>query len=111
LRLSSDRPILKLGGKEESMRGRSWLPAAFLALVLACGGDDDDDCIKCNPQSATGSNVCPHVVKQCSYGTIDVQSCSGVGTDGCCATSPDEVGCAAPFGDTAEVELVSLPAE
>jgi hypothetical protein len=66
----------------------------FLSCFLG-GGDDGDDCVKCNLASETGFEVCPKITKQCSFGTITVQQCSGAAgsSQGCCATTPEEVSC------------------
>lgn len=60
------------------------------------GGDDGgSDCVRCNLTSETGFEVCPEITKQCSFGTITVQQCSGAAgsSQGCCATTPEEVSC------------------
>jgi hypothetical protein len=57
-----------------------------------CGGDGDD-CIRCSLSG--GAEECPVITKQCSFGTIEVQQCSGSAgsSSGCCATKPEEVSC------------------
>jgi len=67
------------------------LGVAAAILLSSCS---DEACQKCD-LSANGYQVCPEITKQCGFGTITAQQCSGEGgaSTGCCATSPDQISC------------------
>jgi len=71
-----------------------FLLGVFCSSCFLFGGDDGDDCIKCS-FSEGGTDVCPVITKQCSFGTIEAQQCTGSAgaSRGCCTTDPVEISC------------------
>ncbi len=71
--------------------GFTLLSVAMAFFVSSCS---DESCQRCD-LSGNGYQVCPEITKQCSFGTIVSQQCSGSGgaSSGCCATSPDQISC------------------
>lgn len=77
-----------------------------------CGDDGDGgggECATaCDLSSPDPTAVCPIIIKECPFGTIEVQQCSGQAGQGCCAETADQVVCPSP---AAAGETISFEAD